>query len=141
MRLFDVAWCPNRADATTFSADAADRWRGLKDESAATRALIEGLKAGCIVVMVNVDRCPECHMPRAHKMDCSRRRRGAVVLDEGHDGPIFGPGGHLDRFAKRYGVSGGVLLTEEVIARLAREAEQGYDRRRLRPRRRRIVSQ
>jgi hypothetical protein len=138
MRLFDVAWMANLDAASAFTS-IPDRWYAVQDESAAIRALVGGLKAGCIVVMVNIERCPECHMPRAHKLDCSRRR-GAVVLDEGHDGPIFGPGGHLDRFAKRYGVSGGVLLTGEVIERLAREAEQGHDLRRLRARRKRTAT-
>lgn len=34
----------------------------------------------------------------------------------------------------RYGTSGGVELTDELIERLAREAEEGYDVERLLPR-------
>ena len=36
--------------------------------------------------------------------------------------------------AKTYGTSGGVPITDEVIERLASEAERGIDHRKLRPR-------
>jgi hypothetical protein len=43
--------------------------------------------------------------------------------------------------SSEYGSSGGVELTDELIERIAGEAEEGYDVERLRPRSRRVVDQ